>query len=374
MDFKSGKVKIKLRGEKISKLLTLFFNKGIVVENLKKIDIVTYECIIYYKNFEYIKQIANENDVYVYLLRGFGISRILIGFEKKIVTIFCVALFAFLLKYYSSFVWDIKVDTKFYLSKREVIERIKKEGITYGTNEKDIQYKKVEENLCKKYSDIVWIRIRKNGGILNVSVIEREGNVDKEYEEVVTNKSEDVLASKDGEVQTIYSIRGTAIAKSGDNVKKGDVLIKGSEGKEGLEYEVEAEGIVMAKTKYIYSRDIVYRGEKYVHTGEEKKDYSLNILNKDISLKKTYVKFKKYDKMKYRILFFNIMKYRELTLEKFSENPVEVKKEAAEEMLREITLNIGKDGNILEKNVSEEINGDILTVTLEVTILENIAN
>ena len=105
------------------------------------------------------------------------------------------------------FVWniDIKCDGEF--DKSKIINILSKNGIEEGKLISKIDTGKTINDICMNNEDISW------GGI-------------KIKEEIIDENSIcDIVAKKEGIITKITARNGTAVAKEGDLIKEGDVLI-----------------------------------------------------------------------------------------------------------------------------------------------------
>lgn len=95
------------------------------------------------------------------------------------------------------------------------------------------------------------MRVRIEGSTLKVVIQEKINPPQtKSYE------YGNLVASKDGEVKRVYTFAGRSAVKTGELVKKGDVVIEGIDGSEGNEYILPPRGIVIANTFYEKSMNV----------------------------------------------------------------------------------------------------------------------
>ena len=105
-----------------------------------------------------------------------------------------------------------------------------------------------------------------------------------------------LLQQNHGVIVKVNAANGTPLAKEGELVQKGSILIGGYlEGKyTGTNY-VHANGTVQAKVWYIQTEKIELKQTKQVKTENSENKYSVRINNFIINFYKTLSKFKKYD-------------------------------------------------------------------------------
>jgi glyoxylase-like metal-dependent hydrolase (beta-lactamase superfamily II) len=92
-------------------------------------------------------------------------------------------------------------------------------GIKPGISKKIIDVKDIERKLENLNPDILWLRIRIEGSTLKVN-IEEKVNPPSQLEGQYGN----LVATKEGEIQRIYTFGGRAAVKVGQFVKEGDIV------------------------------------------------------------------------------------------------------------------------------------------------------
>ena len=105
-----------------------------------------------------------------------------------------------------------------------------------------------------------------------------------------------LLQQNHGIIVKINAINGTPLAKEGDTINKGSIIIGGwLEGKyTGTRY-VHANGEVKAKVWYRQKEKIELKQVQSQRTGREESKYSVRINNFQINFYKTLSKFQNYD-------------------------------------------------------------------------------
>lgn len=143
-------------------------------------------------------------------------------------------------------------------------------------------YNELSLNLRSTFTEYEWISIEKKGSVLNVTILPTT-NDDISYKDLKTG---DIIAIKDGLIESFVIFNGTSLIKEQMFVRKGDVLIDGNSSK------THAKGYVLATT-YETIKVMVNKKEiKEEYTGIKSKYYVLDILkmNFNISKKKNYEK------------------------------------------------------------------------------------
>ena len=214
------------------------------------------------------------------------------------------------------------------------------------------------------------MRVRIEGSTLKVVIQEKINPPQtKSYE------YGNLVASKDGEVKRVYTFSGRSAVKTGELVKKGDVVIEGIDGSEGNEYILPPRGIVIANTFYEKSMNVKIAGTYLERSGRKDSDIYVEIFGKKIYLKKATKDFESYDKIEMSGKLFNKVLYYERV-----ENEIVVTKEEAIEdsisKLENSLLNdLNRDAKIIDKLLEEKIiDEENLLVNVVFVVEENIVS
>jgi similar to stage IV sporulation protein len=210
-----------------------------------------------------------------------------------------------------------------------------------------------------------WLSITRTGMTYVVRVEERIIKTDEEEP-----ASRNVVAKKDALITKIISTKGEVIVRSGDYVKKGDILINGN-----ITLYDEVKGYTAA-TGTVYG-NVWYETEVKVPTTKEittdtgKKRYNLNINNK-IFLKNKYQYFRQENIKEIKILGLKIKIYKEVeytkSTTKLSEE--EIDEEAQNKITEAFNQKLKNEGTIISQKVlKKEANNS--TIDYKVFVITN---
>ena len=174
-----------------------------------------------------------------------------------------------------------------------------------------------------------------------------------EKPEIIDDKDYcNIVSKKDGVITKIIAQNGTMVAKVGDTVRKGDVLIAGyMEGKYTEKRKVHSLGEVEAKVWYTEKKKIPYKQELSTYTGNEENKYQIKFNNFQINFYKTLSKFEICDTI-----------YSEQNIEIFSNYylPISVVKITNKEQIKkEVKYSKEEAKNLGIEELSEKIEEDI---------------
>lgn len=375
-----GYLRINIEGFYIEKFINTCKQKEIFLWGMKREKASILHANISINNFKKIKRIAKNTNCRIHIERKKGIPFFLDKYKKR--KIFGLGFIIVLIIIFatSNFVWNIEVEGNEKISKEEIINELKEQGLEIGTLKKKINKNEIINTIRLKRNDVSWVGMNIKGTNVTIKIVETE-----EKPEII-NQDEycNIVASKDALIQKIDSTKGTSVVKEGDLVKKGNILIGGwMEGKyTGVRY-VHGAGKVMGKVWYTETARVQLKDEKIERTGKEEKKYRINFNNFQINLYKTLSKFEKYDtiytdkKVKIFSDFYLPVSFTECnnfeTISKTEEyTQEEAKNIAIERAEKKLAEQITNSDDIQDKKINVITTNDYVEVEVIYEVLENI--
>ncbi len=279
-----GYVIIYVTGFSVERFINLAANKGVfiwdVVPERHRVIMKTS-----YKNIEKLRECGIKTGCRFEVEGEHGLPVFLRRCSKRKAYVAGILSFSVIIYIMSSFVWTIKVVGNERIDSDDIIDYCRENGLAPGKLKYGIDLYELGEKLMLKYSDISWIALNLKGTGVTVNIVETI----PETQYVEREKPMDIVAASDGIIESIAVSAGSAVVKEGDEVKKGDVLISCAvplrDGEEitGEKY-VSASGEVKAIKKYELEGSYPLIYNEKVFTGKTKKDYSVNIGEKNINI------------------------------------------------------------------------------------------
>ena len=217
----------------------------------------------------------------------------------------------------------------------------------------EINVYELEKKLEDSSSEILWVRARMEGSSLKV-IVEEKVNPP----ELLSHKSGEIVALKDGEVKRIFTEFGTPAVIPGQIVKKGDTLIYPYEGTGEQSFEVNPSGSVIANVFYERSLDIKVSGKAMERTGEKVSDMYLNLFGKKIYLKKATNSFSNYDKIENKDGILQSNTYYETEEKDINLNKDEVVKESLKKLEEFLIKDLTNEAKIVGREYDVQDIGD----------------
>lgn len=300
---KQIKIKIEVTGS-INRFINKCISKKIYLSSISYIDDNKITCIINLEDYKNIKRLNYYSKIKI--ISYVGINKVKEIIKNNIFYIIIFILAFILIDIITSYIVDIEVihsssSIRKLIYKELDNNNVKKYSFAYSFNELD----KIQQNILNNNKDkLEWISITKDGMKYIIRCEERkikEINKESGYRNIV--------AKKDAYITKIISTKGVNLVRSGEYVKKGDVLISGE-----IKLYEEVKGDTLA-TGYVYG-NVWYNVQLSIPKEENKKEYTgksrFNInINDKIFFKNKYKYFSQENIREIKILGLKIKFYKE---------------------------------------------------------------
>lgn len=371
-----GYLEIKVEGYFIEKFINNCLKSNIFLWNIKRKRTTIMTCNVGVKDFKNIRKILKKTKCRIKIEKKKGLPFTFNKYRKRKIFALLIFIILIIIAILSNFVWNIQIEGTEKISKDELIQTLKEEGLSIGKFKPGIETREIINKVRLDRDDIAWIGIEITGTNAIVKVVEAEEKPEIVDEDEYCN----IVATKDGVVTKIMAQNGTPLVKNGDLIKKGTVLIGGwLEGKyTGTRY-VHSNGQVEAKVWYTQKERVYLKETKKEDTGEAQNKYSVNINNFIINFNKRVSKFENYDTIeeaKKIKLFSNFYlpielvktTYKEYKVVEIAHTLEEAKTIGIERAKDKLNAQIENTNNITDEqiNIKEEINFVDVEVVYEV--------
>lgn len=297
--FVNGYVKIFVEGVFLERFINICRSKNIILWNIERKKSTIMYANISITDFRKIRQIAYKTKSRVKIEGKKGLPFIFYRYKKRKIFLISLLLVILLLMVLSQFLWNVELNIKENeklesIDTTELMQDFEKAGLKIGKLKKDINVAKIVNSVRLKRNDIAWIGINIKGtnAIVEVVLFTEKPNI------VNNNEYCNIIADREGIIYKISAQNGTPQVKSGDLVRKGDILIAGwIEGKFTGKEMVHSRGDINAKVWYTMKEKQDYVQLEKIETGEVEEKYSIKFNNFQINLYKEKTKFEKCDKL-----------------------------------------------------------------------------
>ncbi len=375
-----GYVRISVEGYYIERFINICTTSKILIWNLKREKGIKLFLNVGIKDFYEIIKIAKKLKCKVKIIRKRGMPFLINRYKKRKIFFLSLIIITILIGISTNYIWNINIEIEDNIEIENIEQDIKDAGLEVGMNKNKIDTQEIINKIRLNRNDISWIGIELKGTNAIVKIVKA-----KEAPEIIDEKDySNIVSNKSGIITKIIAQNGTALVNVGDEVKEGQILIKGiMEGKyTGVRY-VHSLGEVEAIIKYSKTKKIPLKTTEKVNTGKKETKYKIKINNFQINFYKTLSKFKFYDTIetekKFKI-FSNLylpISVIKITNQEFEEIEKQYTVEEAteigtRELEQEIEQEIGTGKNIIGKNAEVVKTEEYVEVSVTYEVIENI--
>lgn len=256
-----------------------FANSSKIVS--ERIEVVG-EAITFYTDKESINYLESNNVSYMlHESRKSNVKKFVINKSGIVIATIMVLFMIYINSYRIS---EIKFNDEYPINPivEEYLEGQTKELLffSFGKN----NYNELSANLRAEFSEYEWISIDKKGSVLNVTILPSTTK-DISYENL---KVGNIVATKDGMIESFAVFNGKGLVTDKMYVKKGDVLV------DGISSNTHAKGYILATTYETVKITVKKEDIKDEYTGNKSKYYILDIFSFNLNIKKKK-QFEKHD-------------------------------------------------------------------------------
>ena len=375
-----GYVRVSIEGYYIERFINICTINKLLIWNLKRDKGTKLYLNIGIEDFYKAVKISKKLKCKIKIIRKNGIPFVINKYKKRKVFLGTLVFIILLIGISTNFIWNISIvvdgSEQFENIENDIVEA----GIKVGMKKSEVNIQETINKIRFKRNDISWMGIEIKGTNVIVKVVKSA-----EAPEVIDEKDySNIIATKSATITKIIAQNGTAKVKNGDKVEEGQILIQGvMEGKYTGNRYVHSLGEVEGVVEYTKSEKIPLKFTEKVKTGNKETKIRIKINNFQINFYKTLSKFKIYDtieKEKKFKIFSNLylpISITKITVEELENVQMEYSIEKAteigtEKLEKKLEQEIGKEKNILNKDVNIIKTEEYLEVNVTYEVVENI--
>lgn len=367
LNFIRGYVIILIEGAFPERFLNICARRSIYLWNVKRVDKLSLKANVSIKGFRLMPEIAKKARCRVRLKGKKGLPFILHRHRKRKAFAAGAAIFILTMLVLAQFIWVIDVKGNINVNSEQILQVLEQAGLKTGMPKGNIDEYALQRQVMLDIDEIAWISVQIKGTTAHVEVKERE----PKPEIFPKDKPCNIVAAKDGVIESIDAVSGKRLVSAGDVVKQGQLLVSGAldSNVEGVRY-VHSEASISARTWYEFSEEIPKYEEIKRRTGKSKSKHAIKILNFYIKFfindRISYANYDRISKVK-KLSFgksvvlpisFHYDKYYELEIEQ-----KEMDRETALKIAEENAFKKVKGKQIVKKDIEKP--QDILKITYE---------
>lgn len=361
---------VTIEGINTEKFLNTLIRNKLNVYDVKRISNTKIELKVDRKSMRTFKNIYRGSKFEVKIKQKTGLPFLARRIYRYKGMWMCAIISLFLLMSTSLFVTDVYIQAPEGIDKVMVRKELEKAGVKPGVYKKSIDRKEIRDKIMGEFNDIAYVSINVKGTNIFVTVTKKDESLEEKKETNYCN----IIAKKNGIIEKVIPRSGKQVANVGDIVRKGDVLVSGSNTKSLPE--------VWATTFYESKQSTNYIEKLKTRTGNKKTVYTLSFYDKKYTIRRN-IDFKNYEieNKEHELtigdytfpLKIKSSNFHEVNVKEVEKNKDEVKEELKQRALKELEYTIPVDSRYKDVKYKYKVKKDKLEYIVTVTTLENIA-
>lgn len=309
-----------------------------------------------------------------------GLFSVALKYKMRVGFFAGALLFAAIIAASSLFIWDINIMGEVTVSEDEVMEVLRDHGVYIGAYIPNVNTAEAEVRLVIALNELSSASVNLRGTVAEVIVREETAK-----DGVGLSSPSNIVAARDGMIETIEVMGGIPTVKRGQIVKEGQILVSGVIDSQAVGYRlVRSRGNVYARTTMQYSETVPLKYDEKEMTGQEKTFKSIKFFSKKINLfSNNEISFEKYDTIEEekRICLFGKIElpvfictktYAEYRFAQTELTEEQAAEKAYDNILKKSENDL-KDAQILNRYTSKELIDGAVVVKCDVECIADIA-
>lgn len=378
-----GYVIIEITGFSVERFINMAVHRGVYIWDLKHYNnrVIMKVSI---KGFKLLKSYAKKTKCKLKITHKVGAPFFFFRYRKRKILVSGVAFFILIIYFLSSFIWLIEFEGYDRIDYNELLDFAAENGLKVGAFKHSIDKRELEQLIIFNFKEISFINIEIKGTRALIKLTE----IIPETEIVDRTTPSNIIAMKDGLIESIYTSAGTPIVQAGDIVSQGDILVTGE-----LELRNDETGVIKhyvrsiadikARLYYTINFHVPDTRVENHYTGNKRRSIRLNIMGRNINFIPFFNKYRYYNKntssrqlylgrnypLPIIILTDTYKEYIPITIELSQK---EIEELAYKIIIQKILQEFDFDVDIIDKVIEyEEVEGGLSVEALIIT-LENI--
>lgn len=253
-----------LTGLNLERFMNTLQKEGVPLLSARRADRRTLECACYLRDLPRVRQLAGEKGWRVTRERPAQLAAVLGALRRRPGALLGAALALAAALVLSQFVWRVEINGAGpYLA--DITAYLTEAGYVPGARRDALDATALERSLTLRYPEVAWFHAYVSNVTLVVDVTRGVPMPD-----LPSARPGDVVALRDGIVDSVRVYAGTAAVEAGDAVRAGQVLIRGEErGADGAVVPVAARGAVIARCWLTHTVEMSLLEIRSEETGRE---------------------------------------------------------------------------------------------------------
>lgn len=256
-----GNVLLRIISADMLSVIKALTEAQITIYNIEEVSPIEFQIWIHIRSFNKTSRLLKKKGIeYCVLQRDDFLYRIK-SIRKRAVILLCLCILIGCSIYLPTKVLFIEILGNEVVSDIRILETINKYGLFVGIDRAQIRSEEIKNHLLEDIPELNWAGVNTSGCLAVIQVLESDIQKQEESPEV-----SHIVAMSDGIIESCVVTRGRPLCKTGDAVKKGQILVSGYSDHHFLITATRSEGEVYAKTtktvKAVMLLDTKYRTDE----------------------------------------------------------------------------------------------------------------
>ena len=280
--YAQGYVTISVTGTFCERFLNVCAAKDILLWDVVRVSETSLRCRMTLKAFHTLPEITYRTGVKVNIISKHGLPFFFRTYRRRKLLLAGALLFLIFTVISNLFVWEIEVRGNETVRTADILQMLEGQGVKKGVLRHQVDQKFIKNRALIEMPSLAWLWIDKKGSKLIVEVRERIPIPEIFDPHYYCN----IVASKDGIIDSMTVKNGSPAVAAGDTVLKGALLVTGKltyEDKPEITY-TQAEARVVARVWYEKTERFSRLSVTKTETGNSISQWTLQLFGKEIPL------------------------------------------------------------------------------------------
>lgn len=219
--FLSGRLYIKVQGGNLARFINESLREGIVFFGTRR-SAQGMDAQIRLKDFRRLRRAAKTSGSRVRIQSKYGLPFITARWERRKGLVAGTLIIAVTLGVLAQMVLSVEVKGNDKVPTPVILDAAARHGLKTMSFSRNLDLDEIAEAIQEEFPNIAWVGIQKQGTHYVIEVVEK-------VPPKVPGERGNLVAAKDGLVEDVIVIQGTAMVQEGQFVRTGQVLIKAPE-------------------------------------------------------------------------------------------------------------------------------------------------
>ncbi len=281
-NFICGYLIITVTGAYPERFLNVCKSRHILIWDVFTCSSQMMRCSISLRGFRLLRPIARKTGVHIKIIEKRGFPILFSRLKKRMWFLVGFALCLCLMIILNQFIWKLEITGCENVSAAYVKEKLTECGLTEGAFRPYINEKKLQTKMLIKTPELAWLWVDKSGSKVTVQVKERVLPPQMYDPTAFCN----LIAAKDGVIDSMIVRNGEPMVSLGDTVSKGDLLVSGLiVSDKGIPpRQIQSDGEIYARVWYEKTKAFSLFSPQKKETGKKEKKYTLHLFGWHIPL------------------------------------------------------------------------------------------